>query len=444
MSAAVRPGGMGRRRSLLGAGLLLLSMGLPAAPPPSALEVQGLDWTPGPGSAQPSVLALPSGEFLLGWQRREGEDTRLEFARFPAGAAAPVQRGEAARGRDWFVNWADFPAFAVLDNGDWVGFVLRASAASPYAYDIHLVRSTDGGRRWSAPTRVNDDGQAVQHGFVSLLPDGEDRVLLVWLDGRQELHAVPAPGHGHGAGHGVAPAHGHEEGPMSLRAAVLGRDGVPRQQARLDADTCSCCQTDLVRRGREVLAVYRDHTEGIRDIAVVRRGADGRWRAPEAVVADGWRMPGCPVNGPAAAANGAVAAVAWPTMARGPLEVKLALSPREGAGFGPASVLEAGEGVLGRVDLAAFGGGFLASWIGREGEATVLRVAELDHRGRVRARQDVVRLPPGRQIGHPRLAASGGQALLAWTEPGPEGTRVRAAWLRRGTVPAGGAAQKRE
>ncbi|WP_334130693.1 hypothetical protein, partial [Silanimonas lenta] len=80
----------------------------------------------------------------------------------------------------------------------------------------------------------------------------------------------------------------------------------------------------------------------------------------------------------------------------------------------------------------------------REGGAAVLRVAELDDRGRVLARQDVVRLPPGRQIGHPRPAASGGQALLAWTEPGPEGTRVRAAWLRRVAAPAGSAAQKRE
>jgi hypothetical protein len=143
-------------------------------------------------------------------------------------------------------------------------------------------------------------------------------------------------------------------------------------------------------------------------------------------------MPGCPVNGPAAAVNRDALAVLWPTMATGPLEVKLAISPRAGAAFAAPVVLEAGESVLGRVDVAPWrDGGFLASWVGGDGRGAVLRVAELDAGGRVIARRDVVALPPGRQLGHPRLAATGGDvAMVAWTEPTVQGPRVRAAWLR--------------
>ncbi|MGL6290091.1 MAG: sialidase family protein, partial [Silanimonas sp.] len=381
-----------------GAALLLASLLL--APPVLALRVTPIDWTPGAGSAQPSLTATPSGVFALTWQQKDGSDAELRVARFDTGAARPAAATTVARGGDWFVNWADFPSLAVLENGDWVTFTLRKSAGSTYAYDIHLQRSLDGGATWQAPVKVNDDGQAVQHGFVSLLPDGGDRVLLVWLDGRQDMaHDAHAPHAGHFE-HG----HGHDEGPMSLRSAVVSRDGVPREGAKLDADTCSCCQTDLVRRGGEVLTVYRDHAEGVRDIAVVRRGDDGHWQAPQAVNADDWRMPGCPVNGPAAAVNGDALAVAWPTMATGPLEVKLAISAREGAAFAPPVVIDVGYAVLGRVDVAPWrDGGFLISWVGGDTGSAVLHVAEVDAQGVVGERRDVVRLPPGRQLGHPRL-----------------------------------------
>lgn len=417
------------RRALVVAFGMAFALAAVAAPG-AGLKVAPIDWTPGIGSAQPSLATTREGVFVLSWQQKQGAEAELHIARFDAppqrASSAPSAQAAVARGDDWFVNWADFPSLAVLDNGDWVTFTLRKSAGSSYAYDIHLSRSLDGGATWQPPVKVNDDGQPVQHGFVSLLPDGGDRVLMVWLDGRQD---APHAHHGGAAGGHGADHHGHDEGPMSLRSAVVGRDGVAREQARLDADTCSCCQTDLVRRGDEAIAVYRDHAEGIRDIALLRRSAHGRWSPATTVHDDAWRMPGCPVNGPAAAVNRDALAVLWPTMATGPLEVKLAISPRGRAAFAAPVVLEAGDAVLGRVDLAPWrDGGFLASWVGGDGRGAVLRVAALDAAGRVLARRDVVALPPGRQLGHPRVASTDeGTAMLAWTEPTPQGPRVRVA-----------------
>jgi hypothetical protein len=430
-----RSGDRSRRpRAALGAFAAVVALAALAAPG-AGLRVAPWVWTPGPGSAQPSLTATREGGFALTWQQKQGAGAELRLARFDASrgdtvrlsvaSSVPSAQVAIARGDDWFVNWADFPSLAVLDNGDWVTFTLRQSTGSTYAYDIHLQRSVDGGATWQAPVKVNNDGQPVQHGFVSLLPDGDDRVLMVWLDGRQDaVHG----GHGGATGGHGADDHGHGER-MSLRSAVVGRDGVAREEATLDADTCSCCQTDLVRRGGVAVAVYRDHAEGIRDIAMLRRSSRGPWSASTTVHDDAWRMPGCPVNGPAAAVNRDALAVLWPTMARGPLEVKLAISPREGAAFGAPVLLESGASVLGRVDLAPWrNGGFLASWVGGDARGAVLRLAALDAAGRVLARRDVVALPPGRQLGHPRVASTGdGTAMLAWTEPTPQGPRVRLA-----------------
>lgn len=422
---------MSRRRVVVAAFGMAYALAAVAAPG-MALQVTPLDWSPGIGSAQPNLTSTREGAFILSWQQKQGAEAELRVARFDArrpgasfsAASIPSAQASVASGGDWFVNWADFPSLAVLDNGDWVTFTLRKSAGSSYAYDIHLSRSLDGGATWQPPVKVNDDGQPVQHGFVSLLPDGGDRVLMVWLDGRKDVaHAA------HGAAAQPGAHHDHEESAMTLRSAVVGRDGVAREEARLDADTCSCCQTDLVRRGGEAIAVYRDHAEGIRDIALLRRSARGRWSPATTVHDDAWRMPGCPVNGPAAAVNRDALAVLWPTMATGPLEVKLAISPRGRAAFAAPVVLEAGDAVLGRVDLAPWrDGGFLASWVGGDGRGAVLRVAALDAAGRVLARRDVVALPPGRQLGHPRVASTDeGTAMLAWTEPTPQGPRVRVA-----------------
>ena len=418
---------------------VVATVALLASATASALDVEVLAWTPGPGSAQPSLVATQGGDAVLTWQQRDADAARLRAARIgvDGGGADNVRvLPDIARGRDWFLNWADFPSLAVLDNGDWVTFTLRKSTGSSYAYDIHLQRSIDEGATWSLPLIVNDDGQKVQHGFVSLLPDGDDRVLLVWLDGRRDLGAAHRTHHSHDAASTVAkPAdaagHHHDEGPMTLRTVVVGRDGVPRAAARIDADTCSCCQTDLARRGGEAIAVYRDHAEGIRDIAMIRRTRDGQWQAPRPVHADGWRMPGCPVNGPAAAVNGAALAVAWPTMARGPLEVKLAISPRENAAFDAPQVIDAGATTLGRVDVAPWrDGGFLVSWVGGEAGNAVLHVAATDARGAVSERAEVTRLPPGRQLGHPRIASVDGRAWVTWTEPTPQGPRVRVAAIQ--------------
>ncbi|MCG6118270.1 MAG: glycoside hydrolase [Aquimonas sp.] len=400
-------------------GLSTQAASAPAASDPIP-RLQVLHWPTEQAALTPSLTAdHRAGRFLLSWQERlPAGCARLMLATISLDGAGGESR-EVARGCDWFVNWADHPRMAVADNGDWLGFWLQKEGPGTYHYGIRVVRSQDEGRSWSAPLTPHDDGTLSEHGFVSLAAAGEDRMLMIWLDGR---YTAGGGDHGHD--------HSGHEGPMSLRAAVLRRDGSIEAPAEIDARVCSCCPTALLREadGRH-LAVWRDRSEHeVRDIAFGRRDARG-WRGLGLVHADNWRIEACPVNGPALALQSRRPVVAWSTMpdARS-MSVQLrALDDRSAP-----LTLEEGPGVLGRVALAPFGKGVLAAWLGSgaPGES-VLRLALLDAELKERTRMDVVTLPAGRAIGMPSLAALGEVGVLAWTEPDPKQPGKTALQVRR-------------
>jgi hypothetical protein len=397
---------------------LLLALGGGTAAAAPALDVVPLALGTGADTAQPSVAVEPGRGFIVTWQRRAGERATLEFAAVAPGCDG-VRRGVIAdsstSGADgnaarWFVNWADFPSLVVLDNGDWVAHWLQKTGDETYAYEIRVVRSTDRGRSWSTAIVPHDDGTPTEHGFVSMVPAGGDRVRLVWLDGRETAGAAMDHAH-HGHDHA-----GHA-GRMTLRSAVLDRRGQVREEARLDGSTCSCCQTDMVRVEGRSIAAYRDHGDGdLRDIHWVAHER-GAWSSERNLHGDGWRIAGCPVNGPALAAGSAGILAVWPTMQGESMVVRAALGDR--TRFGAAVDLESGAATVGRVDAAPWGDkGFLATWLGagRTAGSSALRLVELDRRLQVRASHVVVELPPGRSTGVPRLAAQDGEAVLAWVE----------------------------
>jgi len=426
----------GMRRRLRHAWFLWFAMGWasPAMAQAPSLDVVPLDLDAGPSTAQPSVAVDPAHGFIVTWQRREGERATLEFAELAPGGEV-VRRGVIAdsstSGADgaaarWFVNWADFPSLVVLDNGDWVAHWLQKTGDGTYAYEVRVVRSTDRGHTWSRSIVPHDDGTPTEHGFVSMVPAGDDRVRLVWLDGRETAGAGMDHSH-HGHDHA-----GHA-GRMTLRSAVLDRRGRLRDTARLDASTCSCCQTDMLRVGDRTVVAYRDHgDEDLRNIHWLAHRR-GRWSGEQAVHDDGWRIAGCPVNGPALAAGPSGILALWPTLQGDSMVIRAALG--DGRGFGAPVALESGVATVGRVDAAAWGDGFLAVWLGAGSTpgATTLRVAELDARLGVRATHDVVELPPGRSTGVPRVAAARGEAVLAWVEAVDGRPGVRAARLTQST-----------
>lgn len=365
----------------------------------AGLKIDPIPFETGGNAAQPSLTHDPAAGFVLTWQERGPQTSTLAYALLAADGGE-IRRGVIAAGRDWFVNGADFPSLVVLDNGDWVSYWLEKTAPDTYAYAIRSVRSRDQGQNWEPPITIHRDGTDTEHGFVAMTPAGNDRVQLTWFDGRRMAGSDP---HAHeGAGE-------H----MTLRAAVLGRNGQLSQEQELDDLTCSCCQTDAVRGRTRTLLVYRDRdADELRDIGTLVQ-SDGRWSVPGRLHADGWKIAGCPVNGPAVVARGDRFSVLWPTMAGGEMQLKLAHG--DGRRFAAPVALAAGVAELGRVDLATWGAdGFLATRVRQGDAAPELVLDELDADGSSVSQTRVA----GKVGGFPRLARQGEVALLAWAQAG--------------------------
>jgi hypothetical protein len=296
-----------------------------------------------------------------------------------------------------------------------------------YSYGVHLARSADGGATWEPLGLLHDDGSPTEHGFVTLIPEGEG-VRAFWLDGR-------------------ATARGE---PMTIRTALV-TDRVEHDGAEVvDASVCDCCNTAAVHAAGGPLVLYRDRTaEEVRDVWAARRTGAG-WSEPYPVHRDGWEIPACPVNGPAVGRYGTGAEetlwAVWFTAARGSHpRVLAALSRDGGASFGEPLTVD-DDGPLGRLGLAidAARGEAIVSWLDAttEGEAAV-RLRRITADGRLGPVLDLARTGSSRASGVPRLlaypAAEGGERLLvAWVEPA-EGARhgaVRLTSLPTSAVPA--------
>ena len=410
---------------LAGIGIAAAPMSSPARA--SALEGRTVQIASSGAPGQPSVAVDPREGFVVTWQEKTGDTAALRYAVISQ-QGVETRRGEIATGANWFVNWADFPSLVVLDNGDWVTHWLARSAGGAESYDIRLVRSRDRGRTWSAPIIPHLDGTATQHGFVSLVPAGGDRVLVIWLDGRRGAKPSDVAGHGD-KGHDDK-GHDEHESPMTLRSAVVDRAGMLSEQAEIDASTCSCCQTDAARFAGRTVVAYRDRSpEEIRDISVLARGANGEWSAPRTLHSDGWRIEGCPVNGPAVAVNRKQMLVVWTTASSGEMEAKYTI--REWDRPGAAIPLAPGTRMRGRLDAAPWQQGFLVSWLGSGADANAgttfsgLMLAEVDAKGMIVGQRNVANLPLIRVSGNPRMATFRDRALLVWAQPPGEDTPAR-------------------
>jgi hypothetical protein len=277
---------------------------------------------------------------------------------------------------------------------------------------VRIATSSDGGATWSAPVTPHTDGTDTEHGFVSMIPVG-DAFGAAWLDGRNF------------AGIDEASASKAE---MTLRYATIGADGALSAETILDGRTCECCQTDATVTSSGPIVVYRDRAEGeIRDIAVVRL-VDGKWTPPAIVHGDQWVFPGCPVNGPAIAAQEARVAVAWFTAANDTPRVRLAFSTDGGATFGAPVTVDDGQ-PAGRVDLLMLeDGAALVAWLENEDEAASVRLRRISPDGQPGPTIRAGMASSERAGGFPRMARSGDAALIAWTEPGPP-SRLRLATI---------------
>jgi hypothetical protein len=374
-----------------------------AVPEPRELSVPAAA-----GAGQPFVARWGTG-LVASWVEPDGTGHALRFARWDGGAWSDART--IARGEDWFVNWADFPSVLALSDLDLAAHWLQRSGPGTYAYDVMLTRSADGGTSWSAPVRPHRDGTETEHGFATLFPHDEG-VGVVWLDGRMYAGGT----------------HGDSTGEMAVRFTTLPAVGAAGPEILLDGRACDCCQTAVALAEGGPVVFYRDRSpEEVRDIAVTRL-VGGGWTPPAPVHADGWVIGGCPVNGPAADADGATVAVAWFTAAGEAPRVQVAFSADGGASFGPPVRVDDGD-AIGRVDLLLMPAGrAFVVWLENIADGAELRGRLVAADGTAGPSRRLAATSAMRASGFPRMARTADDVVLLWTEPG-DPSRIRGAVL---------------
>ena len=387
-------------------GLLLIAACRPDAPATAAPPTE-------PGTALPAGSRLPrfgydADRLLLSYVLSDSAAGDRLYARAygPGGWGADTL---VAEGRNWFINWADFPSVQPLGAGLFHHY-LAYTGSGTYDYAIQY------GTGALSDTVLHNDGVPGEHGFVSSAPLPGGARQVTWLDGRKS--GAASAGHDHHGGGGA----------MTLRTARVAPDGTVTGRTELDARTCDCCNTATVTAGTTTLVAYRDRSEKeVRDISFRVREGEGDWSEIRPVHEDNWEVTGCPVNGPAlAAADDGTIAVAWYTAAEGRPRVQVARYDAAGRAFGPPVTVDADE-PLGRVDLQ----------LGDDGTAYVLAMATTGNMDSTAVtlytvspeeavtRREIARVASARRSGFPKLARTGNELWCAYTEVDGLATRVR-------------------
>jgi hypothetical protein len=225
----------------------------------------------------PSVQVDEHGQVSLAWMEEDKDVRSVLYARStepggPMGAPVRINRPEDVP------YWRqEAPALVVQGEDVFVAWGLahpKATPQQPFATELRLSRSTDGGKTFEPSIAVNDDPGVIQHAFDALHRDTEGRLHLSWIDGRE----------------------GKKE-PGTYVARSLDGGATITKNLKVDEGTCVCCRTAVTSSPDGMVYVaWRKIFEGnVRETVVARSTDSGAsFEAPVVVGHDKWVFPACP------------------------------------------------------------------------------------------------------------------------------------------------------
>jgi hypothetical protein len=158
--------------------------------------------------------------------------------------------------------------------------------------DLFAWRSTDGGKTWSAPVRINDVPAAPREGLHTLAADGKGRVFAAWLDLRNE-------------GTRLYGAWSDDDGATWSANSKLYESA--------DGTICQCCSPAAAFASNGNLDVmFRNALGGARDLYLLSSASHRPSFGKAQKLGQGtWMLNACPMDGGGIAHTGGVAVTAW-------------------------------------------------------------------------------------------------------------------------------------
>lgn len=270
--------------------------------------------------------------------------------------------------------------------------------AKPWTGFVRFARSLDHGAHFSTPITVHHDRAEITHRFDAMAVDGKGRIVMAWIDKRDEEAALA------------------RKQPY-LGAAVYyswstdgGASFVPEK--KLIDQSCECCRIALaLTPNGEVAAFFRSiYGDNIRDHAYAVLHTDGRASHADRSTFTEWKIEGCPHHGPglAISSDGTRHAV-WYEAKNQPAIWYGQLQP----GHAPLHLLAIAHAGASHADVAAHGRHVWIVWnqVSAKGYALMLR-SSTDGGVHFSAPRDIAHSTEA--VASPQLLRKNQQVFVAW------------------------------
>lgn len=294
--------------------------------------------------------------------------------------------------------------------------------------EILTAASRDGGRSFERPRALQKPGAAGARGWPALALDARGAAHAVWLDHRG---LAASSGHAHGHDSSAQPAADGAARALKSGIYYAPLDGASGGERELAPGVCYCCKTAMAGGADGALyAAWRHVYPGnLRDMAfAVSRDGGRTFGAPVRVSEDGWKIDGCPDDGPAIAVDAQNRVhVVWPTVVDGqdPRGAIFYAASRDGRGFEPRiEVPTLGSVKPSHAQIVATDDGVAIAWDEHRDDRRVaaVRLAWRDRSGRMTFSR-AIELGTTRMANYPMLAAAGGKIVVV-SANGGEGARL--------------------
>ncbi len=144
--------------------------------------------------------------------------------------------------------------------------------------DLLAWRSSDGGKTWSKPARVNDEAGSAREGLHAMAAGADGTVFAAWLDlrdGKTTLY-----------------------GAKSMDGGATWLDNVQIYKSP-DGFICQCCHPSVMfGKGGEIYAMWRNWLGGSRDMYLtVSRDGGVTFQGQQKLGEGTWPLNACPMDG---------------------------------------------------------------------------------------------------------------------------------------------------
>jgi hypothetical protein len=264
---------------------------------------------------------------------------------------------------------------------------------------INTTRSTDGGKTFTPPVSLVNDGSSQR--FPSVLIKRDESIFISWIDKR--LVAAAKQGGEKRLGGSIAYSFSQDSG-KTFQAEHFANES-----------SCECCRIggSLDPKGNPVVAYRAIFPGGIRDQAsqvISEKGAEPVRR----VANDDWKTDACPHHGPSIAVSGTGKFhVAWYTQGSKRSGVFYASSSDQGISYSKPTRVGA-EGVnVSRPYLYASGKQVWLVWKEFDGAKSSVYLKESGDDGNTWTAPKILTSTAG-YSDHPLLLARGNEVFLSW------------------------------